>query len=203
MTEDFYYTIKDKAKGEYKEKGSKFIALAFPVETVEDAMRHVESVKKEYYDARHHCYAYRIGFAGEQYRVNDDGEPSGTAGKPIYGQMLKNNLTNLIIIVVRYFGGTKLGISGLIRAYKTAAADAIANADIEKRTIKTFFEITFPYEKMNSVMHAIKEGDWEVIERDFDLECKMTLAVRQSKEKINLEKIKKINKLKIKYLEKN
>jgi len=157
VSTDTYLTIKNSAKGLYKDKGSKFIALAWPVNTETEINQILADVKKEYYDARHHCYAWAIGQWREQFRQNDDGEPSGTAGKPIYGQILSAGLTNVLVVVVRYFGGTKLGVRGLIDAYKGATADAINNADIITKIIYQYYYIEFDYNSMNEVMTILKE----------------------------------------------
>ena len=160
ITNDTYLTIGQPAIGEYKEKGSKFIAYAFPVKTMEEVKTALESVKVEHHKARHHCYAYRLGLNKmENYRANDDGEPSGTAGRPILGQIDSKGLSNIFIVVVRYFGGTKLGVSGLIRAYKTAACNALEEAEIVSRRLMSRYELHFAYEQMNEVMQLLKKHD--------------------------------------------
>ncbi len=181
---DVFRTIKNYSEGIYKEKGSKFLAFAIPVCTVEEIKDLLTKYKKEYYDARHVCYAYRLGADKEEFRYNDDGEPSGTAGKPILGQILSNDLTDILIVVVRYFGGVKLGTSGLITAYKDAAADAITNVKIIEKTVDIVFSVTFQYEHMNAVMRIIKEEEITILEQNFDNECYMKLLIR----KANLEK---------------
>ena len=176
---DEYLTIEKPAEGLYKEKGSKFKAHIFHV-TSEDEVRDILTrLKKEFHNARHHCYAYQLGIEERAYRVNDDGEPSGTAGKPIYGQILSNDLTNVLIVVTRYFGGTKLGVSGLINAYRSTARDAIENAIIITKTINEQYSIVFTYPEINTVMRIVKEEDVQVISQEFDLTCKMQLAVRR------------------------
>lgn len=177
--EDLYKTIETAAEGLYKEKGSKFIALAYPVYTEEEIKSILTGVKTKYYDARHHCYAYRLGADKKRFRANDDGEPSSTAGKPILGQILSAELTNILIVVVRYFGGIKLGVSGLIHAYKEAAADAILHARIVEKTEDRLLRIRFSYMVMNEVMKVIKEEEPEVLDREFEWECRMTLSIRQ------------------------
>lgn len=177
--EDLYKTIKTVAEGLYKEKGSKFIALAYPVYTEEEIKSILVDIRTKYYDARHHCYAYRLGADKKRFRANDDGEPSSTAGKPILGQILSADLTNILIVVVRYFGGIKLGVSGLIQAYKEAAADAIAHADIVEKTENRLLRIRFDYRVINEVMKVIKEEEPEVVAREFELECRMTLSIRR------------------------
>ncbi len=177
--EDVYKTIETPAEGLYKEKGSKFIALAYPVCTEEAVKEIVGEIKVRYYDARHHCYAYRLGADKKKFRANDDGEPSSTAGKPILGQILSYDLTDILIVVVRYFGGIKLGVSGLINAYRAAAADAIGHARIVEKTDDEVFRIKFDYTVMNEVMRVVKEEEPEVMSRDFSMECRMTLSIRK------------------------
>ena len=153
--------------GEYKEKGSKFIAYAFPVSTSAEWQQYLEAIKKEHPKSRHHCYAYRLGVDNNNFRANDDGEPSGTAGKPILGQLRSFDVTNVIVIVVRYFGGTLLGASGLIHAYKTVAANALAQASIVEQTVSDIYRLTFDYAIMSNVMNAIKKNNLSMIHQDF------------------------------------
>ena len=181
---DTFRTIQSPSEGTYKEKSSKFLSFAIPVQTVDDVKELLAHYKKEYYDARHVCYAYRIGAEELEFRYNDDGEPSGTAGKPIYGQILSNELTDILIIVVRYFGGIKLGTSGLITAYKDASADAISNSEIVEKTIDVAFSVSFQYEYLNSVMRIIKEEEITILEQKFDNKCFVNLLIR----KANVEK---------------
>ncbi|HAH58193.1 MAG: YigZ family protein [Lentimicrobium sp.] len=180
LFEDTYRTILSESTGIYKEKGSKFLAFALPVETEDQVKQELERLRKTYYDARHHCYAYIVGVDKSAWRVNDDGEPSGTGGRPIHGQLLSNDLTNVLVVVVRYFGGIKLGVGGLINAYRSAAADAIANAEIVQETIKEVYELRFKYEEMNNVMRVLKEDEVEILESDFNLDCKMKIRIRRS-----------------------
>lgn len=175
---DFYLTIKDKSEGLYKEKMSKFLSFAIPVETADEAKEIIKSYQKEYFDARHVCWAYMIGAARTEYMSNDNGEPSGTAGKPILGQINSFNLTNILIIVVRYFGGIKLGTSGLIVAYREAALDAINNAEITECHEMVQITFTFPYLAMNDVMKIIKKDDITIISQDFDNLCRMKISIR-------------------------
>ena len=175
---DCYLSIAAPSQGLYKENGSKFLAFAYPVEQENKAQDIIADIKREYFDARHHCYAYRIGHIGDKWRMNDDGEPSSTAGRPIYGQLLSNELSDILVVVVRYFGGIKLGIPGLIRSYKSATADAIANAVIVEKIAGEFFTITFDYLQMNDVMKVLKEMNITPISQDFDLTCKMDVKVR-------------------------
>lgn len=193
IVEDTYKTISGKAEGLYKEKGSKFIALAYPVTSEEEVKEILATLRKEYHDARHHCYSYIIGFKGEHWRANDDGEPSGTAGRPIHGQIQSFNLTNTLIVVIRYFGGTKLGVSGLINAYKTSAADALNNAQIVVNTVKDIYRITFGYLAMNDIMKLVKEENLGLMEQNFDTSCFITVGIRQTRTEIVLGKIEKID----------
>jgi len=193
IIEDTYQTISGKAEGLYKEKGSKFIALAFHVTSEEEVKDILVGLRKEYHDARHHCYSYIIGFKGEHWRANDDGEPSGTAGRPIHGQMQSRNLTNTLIVVIRYFGGTKLGVSGLINAYKTAASDALEHANVVTKTIKDVYTITFGYLAMNDIMKLVKDENLGLMEQNFDTSCFITVGIRQGRTASVLGKIEKID----------
>ena len=177
---DTYKSIASQGKGVYKELGSKFLAFAYPVETEEEIKDILACLKKEYFDARHHCYAYRLGLDGEKWRINDDGEPSSSAGRPIYGQILSNELSDILIVVVRYFGGVKLGIPGLIRAYKSAAQDAIASVPAVEKVAGEFFNIEFDYLRMNDVMKVLKDLNITPSEQSFDLSCRMRVRVRLS-----------------------
>ncbi|OQX80439.1 MAG: YigZ family protein [Bacteroidetes bacterium 4484_249] len=200
LFEDTYKTIADVAEGQFKDKGSKFIAIAFPVGSEKEIKEKLSELKKKYHDARHHCYAYRIGYDKSAFRYNDDGEPSGTAGRPIYGQILSNDLTNVLIVVVRYFGGTKLGVSGLINAYKTVTKNVLENSDVITKTINEIFEIKFGYNKMNNVMKIIKENDLRQFSHTFELTCCIKLGVRKKNADMIFEKFSKIKELKINYL---
>lgn len=197
MINDTYLTIQKNAEGLFKDKGSKFLAFAYPIKSEDEVKSIVHELKKEHYSARHHCYAYRMGPNGEQYRANDDGEPSGTAGRPILGQLLSNELTNTLIVVVRYFGGTLLGVSGLINAYKNAAADVISQSEIITRIIEKKYLLEFDYTLQNSVMRIIKEAELEVLDAKYDMNCTLTLSVRLNKEEEALGKLNKIDQLKV------
>ena len=173
-------------------KRSKFIAIAIPVHTVEEIKQHLDIYQKKYYDARHVCYAYMLGHERKDFRANDNGEPSGTAGKPILGQINSNGLTDILIVVVRYFGGIKLGTSGLIVAYKAAAAEAIANATIIEKTVDDEIAVAFEYPFMNDVMRIVKEEEPEILEQSYDMDCLMKLRIRRSmmgKLRARLEKV--------------
>ena len=200
ITYDKYKEVKNHTTGIYKEKGSKFIAYSYPVYSEQEVKEKLEEVKKLEYAARHHCYAYILNPDKSAQRANDDGEPSSTAGKPILGQILSNDLTNILIVVVRYFGGVKLGVPGLIRSYKTAAAEAISEAIIITKTIKEQHEVSFKYPQMNDVMRLVKEYDLEVINTDFQIDCKLIFAVPKSKKELVVEAFNKNHELKIKYL---
>lgn len=176
---DIYKTIKDKSEGTYTELRSKFLAFAHPVSTVEEAMALVEQYQKKYYDARHVCWAYMIGADRETFRSNDNGEPSGTAGKPILGQINSNDLTDIIILVVRYFGGVKLGTSGLIVAYRTAAAEAISAATIEERQVEATYDFTFEYPLMTAVMKVVRDMNARILEQSYDMDCRMSVSIRK------------------------
>jgi uncharacterized YigZ family protein len=176
---DIYKTIKDKSEGTYTELRSKFLAFAHPVSTVEEAMALVEQYQKKYYDARHVCWAYMIGADRETFRSNDNGEPSGTAGKPILGQINSNELTDIIIFVVRYFGGVKLGTSGLIVAYRTAAAEAIAAATIEERQVEATYDFSFEYPLMTAVMKVVRDMNARILEQSYDMDCRMSVSIRK------------------------
>lgn len=176
---DIYKTIKEKSEGTYTELRSKFLAFAHPVSTVEEAMALVEQYQKKYYDARHVCWAYMIGADREAFRSNDNGEPSGTAGKPILGQINSNELTDIIILVVRYFGGVKLGTSGLIVAYRTAAAEAIAAATIEERQVEATYDFSFEYPLMTAVMKVVRDMNARILEQSYDMDCRMSVSIRK------------------------
>ena len=190
---DTYKTIASPAEGLYKEQGSKFLSFAYPVSSVDEVKILVEAKRKEFHDARHVCYAYMLGLARTEFRSNDDGEPSGTAGRPILGQINSNQLTDILIIVVRYFGGVLLGTSGLITAYKTAAAEAIVASDIIDCLIESTYTVTFGYEQMNGVMRIIKDHQLTVVSQEQALACKLTFSVRQSLESLVCERFSKLD----------
>lgn len=179
---DTYRSIAGKAEGLFKDNGSRFIAIACPVETEEEVKAIVDGLKKEYHDARHHCYAYRLGLDGERWRANDDGEPSGSSGRPILGQIDSAGLSDILVVVVRYFGGIKLGIPGLIRAYRTSTADALSNASVVEKIAGKNYEVQFPYLSMNAVMKVAKELSLPQRNQSFGENCSMELRVRLSQE---------------------
>lgn len=197
---DEYKTIAEPSQGSFRDKGSRFLSFAIPASSEQEVKQNLEALRKKYYDATHHCYAYVLGFDKSAYRVNDDGEPSGTAGRPIYGQLLSADLTNTLVVVVRYYGGTNLGVPGLIHAYKTAASEAINNASILTKIVKETYEIEYPYEAMNDVMKIIKDETLEVINNEFGMKCVIRLAIRHSEVERVTGKFSKVNQLVIKYL---
>ena len=179
MAYDSYKTIKQIAEGYYTEKRSRFISYAIPVRTVEEVKEQLDKYRKQYYDARHVCWAYMLGPERLTFRANDDGEPSSTAGKPILGQINSNGLTDILIVVIRYFGGIELGTSGLIVAYRTAAAEAIAAAEIEERTVDEDITIAFEYPYLNGIMRIVKEENPVIVSQKFEMDCEMTLRIRK------------------------
>ena len=175
---DAYRSIAARSEGLFKDNGSRFIALAFPVETEDQVREIVASLRKEYHDARHHSYAYRLGYRGDRFRANDDGEPSGSAGRPILGQIDSMGLSDVLVVVVRYFGGIKLGIPGLIRAYRTSTADALDRAEIVEKVAGKRFRLTFDYLSMNGVMKVLKDLGLSPAGQDFGLQCSLEVRVR-------------------------
>lgn len=180
MTDDSYKTIKQPSEGYYTEKRSRFLAFALPVRGLEEVKREVEKFRKQYYDARHVCWAYMLGPDRLQFRANDDGEPSSTAGKPILGQINSAGLTDVLVVVVRYYGGIQLGTSGLTVAYRTAAAEAIAAAEVEERTVDEEMTVIFEYPYLNGIMRVVKEEHPAVLSQTYDMDCEMTLRIRKS-----------------------
>jgi len=175
---DEYRTLAAESRGLYKEKGSRFIGIAIPVSSVTDVRLNLDRLRKEYHDARHHCYAYRIGKEPFEYRYQDDGEPSGTAGKPIYGQIQSFDITNILIVVIRYFGGIKLGTGGLIQAYKSSAKDAIENGSIINKVWTSLVDIRFDYHQINEVMKIIKAENLKIVSHESTEVCRIVLEIR-------------------------
>lgn len=198
---DTYRTVNDVAEGQFTEKKSKFIAYAIPIKTVDDVKLELEKYKKKYYDARHICWAYMLGHERLNFRSNDDGEPSGTAGKPILGQINSNMLTDILVLVIRYFGGIKLGTGGLIVAYKEAASEAITNADIIEKTVDLDIEFMFEYPFMNDVMKVVKDLEPEILSQHYDMDCQMSLRIRQSLYDQLISRLEKIDSLHFKSME--
>ena len=189
--DDLYRTVAAPAEAACRERSSKFLAWIYPVRTEEEIREHLEALRKRFFDATHHCYAWRLGPRGEAFRANDDGEPSGTAGKPILGQLLSNDITDCLVVVVRYFGGTKLGVPGLIAAYKESAAAAIEAAQIVERTVDRIVTVDFPYVAMNDIMRAVKELQPRIEEQTFDNLCTLRLAIRESRADLLEERLRK------------
>lgn len=179
---DAYQSIGAPSQGLFKDNGSRFIAFAFPVETEDEVKEHVSALKKEYHDARHHCFAYRLGYKGDVWRAADDGEPAGSAGRPILGQIDSLGLSDILVVVVRYFGGIKLGIPGLIRAYKTSTADALQAASVVPKVAGKMWAVEFEYLSMNDVMKVLKDMNLTPSAQDFGEKCSLTVRVRLSEE---------------------
>ena len=191
LEDDLYRTVAAPAEAAYRERSSKFLAWIYPVRSEEEIREHLEALRKRFFDATHHCYAWRLGPRGEAFRANDDGEPSGTAGKPILGQLLSNELTDCLVVVVRYFGGTKLGVPGLIAAYKESAAAAIEAAQIVERTVDRIVTVDFPYVAMNDIMRVVKELQPRIGEQTFDNLCTLRLTIRESRADLLEERLRK------------
>ncbi|MDD4031857.1 MAG: YigZ family protein [Bacteroidales bacterium] len=193
--EDSYSTLAAPSQGIFRSKGSRFLAFAYPVQSEAEIKKHLEEIKKQYFDARHHCYAYKLGLKGDLSRANDDGEPSGTAGKPILGQIDSFGVTHVLVIVVRYFGGVLLGTGGLVEAYKEAAADALRQAEIVTRLVYDSCEISFPYEQMNEVMRLIKDAGLNLIKMESGIYCTLEIKIRKRNRFPFSEKLKLIKSL--------
>jgi len=200
MESDTYLTIKAFSQGLYKEKGSRFISLAYPVSTLEEIKDILDKIRKEHHSARHHCFAWMLGQARETFRMSDDGEPSGSAGRPIMGQINSCELTNILIVVVRYFGGKLLGVSGLINAYRSAADSAIGNSEIVACFVQDYFELVFPYSSINDVMKVIKDEGISQSQQKFETECIMTINFRSSARERTLNSLSRINGLKFRHI---
>lgn len=197
LFEDTYREIVTSTEGLFKDKGSKFIAHAFNVHSEEEIKLHLDDLRKKYYDARHHCYAYILNPDKSAFRYNDDGEPSSSAGKPIHGQLLSFDLTNVLVVVIRYFGGTKLGIPGLINAYREATKEALSQAEIVELFVKDVYTISFQYPDMNLVMRILKDENLEQFDQDFAVDCKLSFAVRRMESERVFQKFKEIHTIKI------
>jgi uncharacterized YigZ family protein len=200
LFEDTYRTLESESKGLFKDKGSKFHSFAFPVKSENEAKSIIEKLKNEYYDARHHCYAYIIGYDKSSWRINDDGEPSGTAGKPIFNIIQSHDLTNCLIVVVRYFGGIKLGVSGLINAYKQATKDAIENSIIVERIIFEIYRIEFPYELINDVMKIMKDYGLQIIDMKIDNQTEIICKIRRNEAQKMIMKCKSLYRIQVIYI---
>ena len=200
LFDDTYKTIASHSEGTYRDKGSKFIAFAFPIKSDEEVKDILQKLRSEHPKARHFCWALRLSPDRSIFRIQDDGEPSGTAGRPILNTILSADLTNLLIVVVRYFGGTLLGVPGLINAYKTAAAEAIKESKIVEKTVNDIYEIRFDYMAMNDVMKLVKDEQLNILDQNFDNTCTMQLEIRKSSLNTILGKIEKLERIDIKYL---
>jgi len=194
---DTYLTIEKKSDIIFKDKGSKFLCFAFPVENEQQIKDILFQLKKEHPQANHHCFAYRLGADKLNYRANDDGEPSNTAGNPILGQIQSKDLTNILIVVVRYFGGTLLGVSGLINAYKTSATEVIQNSTIVEKQILFNYTINFAFEQLNDVMKLMKQLDCKITQQNFDMNCEIQFSIRKANSEQCEEKLKKVSGLKL------
>lgn len=194
---EFFYTIEKTTTAEFKDRGSKFIAYTFPIQSVDYFKKCLEAIKKEHPKATHHCFAYRIGLDNNTYRVSDDGEPSGTAGKPILGQIDSKKLTNVLVVVVRYFGGTLLGVPGLINAYKTAASLALQVTPIVQKPIEVAYTLQFDYTQMNEVMMLVKQLNCQVLEKDMNLFCHIVIGIPKGRIDEAIYKFKEIRNVEI------
>ena len=192
--QDTFLTISAKSEAVFKEKGSKFLAFAFPVGSEEDVKEELDFLRKKYFDASHHCYAYRLGVNGEQYRANDDGEPANSAGKPILGQLISCNVTNVLVVVVRYFGGTLLGVGGLIKAYKQATAAALAAAEIVTETVTETYQLKFDYNAIGQVLKVVEDMS---LDKSFNDDFSMTVKVRKSRSEEMKKRLKTIDTLSV------
>lgn len=192
MASDSYKTIAKAQETTYRQLSSKFLVYAYPVETEAEIKEHLDALRKRWFDATHHCYAWRLGAHGEHYRANDDGEPSSTAGKPILGQLLSQEITNCLVVVVRYFGGTKLGVPGLIAAYKESTAQVLAECEIVERTVDVTVNVSFSYIAMNDVMRIVKDMQPRIVEQLFDNLCTMRLSIRESDSQQLVQRLEKV-----------
>jgi len=192
LFEDTYKTITASAEGQFSDRGSKFIAYAYPLRDEAEVKELVAALKAQHPKARHHCWAYRLTRDRSVFRINDDGEPSGTAGRPILNSLLSADVTNVLLVVVRYFGGTLLGVPGLIKAYKSAAEDALQAAEVVELTVNDIYNITFPYAQMNEVMRVVKAENVEVLKQEFDNHCTMELGIRQTQVEQVLSRLAKV-----------
>ncbi len=200
LFEDTYKTIKGPVEGLFKDRGSKFLAYAYSIEHENEVKPLVENLKKEHFKAVHHCYAYRLGLDRTNFRVNDDGEPSGTAGRPILNILLSQDITNILVVVVRYFGGTLLGVPGLINAYKSATIEALAVAEIYEKTVNDVYNVNFDFVQMNDVMKIVKEFSLKIRNQTYDNQCTMELEFRKTLTNQVIGKLEKIDGILVEYL---
>lgn len=201
MAQDSYKTIARPAETTYRQLSSKFLVYAYPVETEAEIKEYLDALRKRWFDATHHCYAWRLGAKGEQFRANDDGEPSSTAGKPILGQLLSQEVTNCLVVVVRYFGGTKLGVPGLIAAYKESTALVLSECEIVERTVDVVIDVSFSYIAMNDVMRIVKDMQPKVVNQVFDNLCTMTLSIREGDSDQLIGRLEKVEGATVEVLE--
>ena len=197
MPEDYYYTIENNSIAEFKDRGSRFIGYAFPISTVSDFKERLVEIKKEHPKATHHCFAYRLGLDGDTFRVADDGEPSGSAGRPILGQIDSKQLSNVLVIVVRYFGGTLLGVPGLINAYKTAAALCLQTIPTVQKPVLVNYKIQFDYTQLNNVMKIVKQADCQINQQEIQLFCILSIGIAKPRLEEVLYRLKDLNGLEI------
>lgn len=200
LFEDTYKTIKAPVEGLFKDRGSKFLAYAYPIEHENEVKALVDNLRKEHFKAVHHCYAYRLGLDRTNFRVNDDGEPSGTAGKPILNTLLSQDITNILVVVVRYFGGTLLGVPGLINAYKSATAEALTVAEVVEKTVNDVYNVSFEFVQMNDVMKVVKEFSLKIRNQTYDNQCTMELEFRKTLTNQVIGKLEKIDGISVEYL---
>lgn len=201
IQEDYYYTIERSAVAEFKDRGSKFLAYAYPVKTVEEFKDRMNEIKKGHAKATHHCFAYRLGLDGNTFRVSDDGEPSGSAGRPILGQIDSKQLVNVLVVVVRYFGGTLLGVPGLINAYRSAAALALQMTPLVQRPVEKEMQVQFDYTQMNEVMHLVKQYNCRVLQQEIQLFCNITIAVPRNRISEIAYKLKELRNVELREME--
>lgn len=197
MSSDYYYTIERSASAEFKDRGSKFIAFAFPIAGVADFKKQLQGLKEEHPRAAHHCFAFRIGTDGNTFRSSDDGEPSGTAGKPMLGQIDSKQLTDLAVVVVRYFGGTLLGVQGLINAYKTVTALALQTTPIIQKAIEIKYRLQFDYTRMNEAMLIVKKYNCSALDQQMELFCTLDIGIPKANHELILLKLKEIRGLEV------
>ncbi|MFL5762787.1 MAG: IMPACT family protein [Bacteroidia bacterium] len=200
LFEDTYLTLLQPSEGVFKDRGSKFLSFAIPVSSEEEVKKELQRLRKEHPSANHHCYAFRIGADKNAFRFNDDGEPANSAGRPIFGQIQSKDLTNVLIVVARYFGGTLLGVSGLINAYRSAAADAIQNGKIIEKTVNDVYALQFEYLRLNEVMKIIKDNDLKVLSQRLELSCEIEFSVRKGLSVPIYDTFQKLPDLKISFL---
>lgn len=200
LFEDTYKTIKSPAEGLFKDRGSKFFAFAYPIEHENQVKDLVDNLRKEHFKAVHHCYAYRLGLDKNNFRVNDDGEPSGTAGKPILNTLLSHEITNILVVVVRYFGGTLLGVPGLINAYKSATLEALQMSEVIEKTVNEVYNVGFEFVQMNDVMKIVKEFGLKIRNQTYDNQCLMELEFRKSLTNQVIGKLEKIDNIEVEYM---